>query len=79
MANNESDDSTETDNVTSVTFGPANAPYWKFRLAQAVFWVVRLSPLTPVIKHLPGAKRAGEWAFRVTVLSRDTWEDTPHE
>jgi len=62
-----------------ITFGPPDESYWKFRFAQAVFYLVRLSPLTPLVKHVPGAKRVGEWAFRVTVLSRETWEETPEE
>lgn len=64
------------DDLEGRTFrlGPTDEPYWKFRLAQYVFWLVRTGPWAPLIVRVPGAERAGLWAFEVAVLSRDVWE-----
>lgn len=47
--------------------GPPQEPWWKFKIAQGVYRVAS----APVVEGLPGAERARNWAFGVTVLSRD--------
>lgn len=52
--------------------GPPDEPYWKFRFAQVVYKIADARGL----RRLPGAERARNWAFRITVLSRDFEEIT---
>ena len=50
--------------------GPPDEPYWKFRIAQLVHRFASCR----CVRGLPGAERARNWAFRVTVLSREFTE-----
>lgn len=51
--------------------GPSKANYFKFVFAGFVFYLVRTSCIAKYVIRIPGATRAGLWAFRVRVLSRD--------
>ena len=50
--------------------GPAQTPWWKFKLAGVVWKLTRGNPIDAVGK-IPGTHRAAMWAFEVRVLSRD--------
>jgi hypothetical protein len=47
--------------------GPPDEPYWKFRVAQLAYRFASWR----VVSELPGAEAVRNWAFGVTVLSRD--------
>lgn len=53
--------------------GPPDAPWWKFKVAQTVHRVAS----APIVEKLPGAEAARNWAFGITVLSRDFTEVPP--
>jgi len=52
--------------------GPPDEPYWKFRVAQVVYRFASWR----ILSELPGAESLRNWAFGVTVLSREFDEVT---
>ena len=47
--------------------GPPDEPYWKYRVAQVAYRFAS----SRIVSDLPGAEAVRNWAFGVTVLSRD--------
>lgn len=62
----------ETSGETKTVFvGPSNEPYFKFKFAQLVFHLFRLSRVARALQYIPGSTHLTLWAFKVTVMSRD--------
>lgn len=75
MTDTPSDSSPENDpddrTVERWFVGPSQTNRFKFMLAGFVFWLVRTSPISKYIIRIPGATKAGVWAFKIRVMSRD--------
>lgn len=58
--------------------GPTTAPWWKFKLAQKVDWLLRASNLRNA-DWIPFVSRLRSWTIEVCVLSREMEPVEPRE